>query len=55
MTWSNFSALAYTLVEALRRLGLKDTDWAEALPILAQPSSLHFLLKKQLLRTLVIL
>ena len=25
-----FSALAYTLVEALRRLGLKGTEWAEA-------------------------
>jgi hypothetical protein len=25
-----FSALAYTLVEALRRLGLKDTEWAQA-------------------------
>lgn len=25
-----FSALAYTLMEALRRLGLKDTDWAQA-------------------------
>ncbi|HEY1253321.1 MAG TPA: IS1380 family transposase [Terracidiphilus sp.] len=25
-----FSALAYTLVEALRRLGLKATDWAQA-------------------------
>lgn len=25
-----FSALAYTLIEALRRLGLKDTAWAEA-------------------------
>jgi len=25
-----FSALAYTLVEALRRLGLKGTDWAQA-------------------------
>jgi hypothetical protein len=25
-----FSALAYTLVEALRRLALKDTEWAEA-------------------------
>ncbi|WP_051076246.1 IS1380 family transposase [Verrucomicrobium sp. 3C] len=25
-----FSALAYTLVEALRRLGLRGTDWAEA-------------------------
>ena len=25
-----FSALAYTLMEALRRLGLKGTEWAEA-------------------------
>ena len=25
-----FSALAYTLVEALRRLGLKRTEWAQA-------------------------
>src|SRR5215469_13954778 len=25
-----FSALAYTLVEALRRLGLKGTEWAQA-------------------------
>ena len=25
-----FSALAYTLIEALRRLGLKGTEWAEA-------------------------
>jgi len=25
-----FSALAYTLVEAMRRLALKGTDWAEA-------------------------
>ena len=25
-----FSALAYTLIEALRRLGLKDTEWAQA-------------------------
>jgi hypothetical protein len=25
-----FSALAYTLMEALRRLGLKGTDWAQA-------------------------
>ena len=25
-----FSALAYTMVESLRRLGLKDTEWAEA-------------------------
>jgi hypothetical protein len=25
-----FSALAYTLMEALRRLGLKDTEWAQA-------------------------
>lgn len=25
-----FSALTYTLMEALRRLGLKDTDWAQA-------------------------
>ena len=25
-----FSALAYTLMEALRRLGLKGTTWAEA-------------------------
>ena len=25
-----FSALAYTMMEALRRLGLKDTDWAQA-------------------------
>jgi hypothetical protein len=25
-----FSALAYTLVEALRRLALKGTEWAEA-------------------------
>ena len=25
-----FSALAYTLLEALRRLGLKDTEWAQA-------------------------
>src|ERR1700758_229794 len=25
-----FSALAYTLMEALRRLGLKDTVWAQA-------------------------
>jgi Transposase DDE domain group 1 len=25
-----FSALAYTLVEALRRLGLRGTDWAQA-------------------------
>jgi hypothetical protein len=25
-----FSALAYTLVESLRRLGLKGTAWAEA-------------------------
>ena len=25
-----FSALAYTMVESLRRLGLKDTDWAQA-------------------------
>jgi hypothetical protein len=25
-----FSALAYTLVEALRRLGLKATEWAQA-------------------------
>src|ERR1017187_1346771 len=26
----DFSALAYTMVESLRRLGLKDTEWAEA-------------------------
>jgi Transposase DDE domain group 1 len=26
----DFSALAYTLVEALRRMGLKGTQWAEA-------------------------
>jgi Transposase DDE domain group 1 len=25
-----FSALAYTLMEALRRLGLKGTEWAQA-------------------------
>ena len=25
-----FSAMAYTLMEALRRLGLKGTDWAQA-------------------------
>ncbi|CAB4244420.1 conserved protein of unknown function [Methylacidimicrobium sp. AP8] len=26
----SFSALAYSLVEALRRLGLRGTDWAQA-------------------------